>query len=415
MPKILIIYPHWMPSNLVGAQRGRLLANSLPELGWETHVLAVHPNYYEEPSVPELTQLVKPQVKVHFVDAKPITKKNRLIGDLALRAFSNLKHKAIDIIRQERIDFFWLPIPSYYNALLGNPIYKATKIPFGIDYIDPWVDGFPGQEKTFSKAWVANKIAKILEPIALKNASLISGVAYEYYAPVLKRNFTKKSIEHCAMQYGFDPFDYTIDIGRGNELWPPNKEAFIYAGAFLPKAHLFIKALFQSVSQLKKENKIPENLHLYFIGTGQYRERSIEQYAIDFGIKDMVTEKRDRISYLQVINLLKKAKGILVIGSTEKHYTASKVFQSLLSGTPIFSIFHQQSDATAILNQIGANNYLVEYNPADDSEKLMLNVKYKFEDIISSQKEWNPNLSLLDQYSAKASAQKLIQSIEKVI
>lgn len=404
-----------MPSNLVGAQRGRLLANSLPELGWETHLLAVHPDYYEEPSVPELTQLVKPQVKVHFVEAKPITKKNRLIGDLALRAFSNLKHKAIEIIRKERIDFFWLPIPSYYNALLGNPIYKATKVPFGIDYIDPWVDGFPGQEKTFSKAWFANKIAKILEPIALKNASLISGVAYEYYAPVLKRNFTKKSIEHCAMQYGFDPFDYTIGIGRSNELWPPNKEAFIYAGAFLPKAHLFIKALFQSISQLKKENKIPENLHLYFIGTGQYRERSIEQYAIDFGIQDMVTEKRDRISYLQVINLLKKAKGILVIGSTEKHYTASKVFQSLLSGTPVFSIFHQQSDAAAILNKMGANSYLVEYNPADNPETLKQNVKDKFEGIISSKKIWNPELSLLDQYSAKASAQTLIKSIEKVI
>jgi len=415
MKKILIIYPHWMPSNLVGAQRARLLANSLPELGWETHVLAVDPLFYEEPLIPELTKLVKPKVIVHLVNAKPITSKKRLSGDLALRAFNPLKNKAIELIRSEKIDFVWLPIPSYYNALLGRPIHKATGVPFGIDYIDPWVNGFPGQEKILSKAWIANQLAKILEPWALKKAALISGVAYEYYAPVIKRNFPNGNIEHCAMQYGFDPFDYTVKIEPKEKLWNNNTKAVIYAGAFLPKSHVFIQHLFKAISQLYNEHKLPADLKLYFVGTGAYKEKSILDYAKEFHIEHLVHEQRERISYLEVIHLLKKAYGILVIGSTEKHYTASKVFQSLLSNTPVYSIFHKESDAAKILDECNAASYLSCYSAQQESATLYAEIKDKFEAFANKQIDWLPNLSALEPYSAKASAQTLITSIEKVI
>ncbi len=404
-----------MPSNLVGAQRSRLLANSLPELGWETHILAVHPDFYEEPSVPELTKLVKPSVNVHFVDAKPITSKKRMVGDLALRAYKQLKNKAIEIIKEEKIDFFWLPIPSYYNALLGRPIHKATSVPFGIDYIDPWVDGFPGQEKVLSKAWLANHLAKVLEPWAVKKASLITGVAHEYYAPVLKRNFPNGNMEHCAMQYGFDPFDYTVEIKPQEELWDQNTKALIYAGAFLPKSHLFIQLLFKGIAELKEENRLPDNLHLYFVGTGKYKDKSILDYANEFEISELVTEKRERISYLEILNLLKRAFGVMVIGSTEKHYTASKVFQGLLSKTPVFSIFHKESDAARILKEINADTYLSSYYPEISQSDLFLTIKENFHNLASQNIEWKPNLEALRPYSAKASAEKLINSINNVI
>ncbi|MBK3517672.1 glycosyltransferase family protein [Carboxylicivirga marina] len=415
MKKILIIYPHWMPSNLVGAQRSRLLANSLPELGWETHILSVHPDFYEEPSVPELTKLVKTSVKVHFVDAQPINSKKRIVGDLALRAYTQLKKKAIEIIKEEKIDFFWLPIPSYYNALLGRPIHKATGVPFGIDYIDPWVNGFPGQNKLFSKAWIANQLAKVMEPWAVKKASLITGVAYEYYAPVLKRNFPKGNIEDCAMQYGFDPFDYSVEIEPKEKLWDKNSKALIYAGAFLPKSHLFIQLLFKGIAELKKENNLPDNLHLYFVGTGPYKDKCILDYAKEFGISELVTEKRERISYLEILNLLKRAFGVMVIGSTEKHYTASKVFQSLLSKTPVFTIFHNESDAAKILKQIKANKYLTTYAPETSENDLYRSIKENFRNFTADDKEWKPDLEALSPYSAKASAETLINGINKVI
>ena len=48
MKKILIIYPHFPPSNLAGVHRPRLFANHLKSFGWEPVILTVHEKYYEE-------------------------------------------------------------------------------------------------------------------------------------------------------------------------------------------------------------------------------------------------------------------------------------------------------------------------------------------------------------------------------
>ena len=45
---ILIIYPHFPPSNLAGVHRPRLFAQHLPFFGWTPVVLTVHENYFEE-------------------------------------------------------------------------------------------------------------------------------------------------------------------------------------------------------------------------------------------------------------------------------------------------------------------------------------------------------------------------------
>ncbi len=43
---------------------------------------------------------------------------------------------------------------------------------------------WPGVEKTFSKAWMSWNLSNWLEPWAVKNAALITGVAPLYYEPV---------------------------------------------------------------------------------------------------------------------------------------------------------------------------------------------------------------------------------------
>lgn len=405
-----------MPSNLVGAQRARLLCNYFEDFGWKPIVLAANPEFYEEPIIPELLKLVKPGIDVRFVNVHSKKGVFKYIGDLALRGYQNFISEAIKIIKAEKVDFVWLPIPSYYNALLGRPIHKATGVPYGIDYIDPWVNGFPGQEKIFSKAWLANQMAKILEPYSVKNASLISGVTYNYYAPVLERNFKNKPIMHCAMQYGFDLNDYSVASDPFQSPWDIQIiKPLIYAGAFLPKSHLFIKLLFQTVAELRRKGELDPNISLFFLGTGFYQGIGIMDYAKEAGIEDIVTEKKERLSYLQILFLLKEAFGIMVIGSTEKHYSASKVFQSLLSLKPVFSIFHRESEAASILENVNASQFLALYEE-DIAEKEMYHRIYeKFERFLVYQESWKPALEKLSPYSSKESARILINEVEKVV
>lgn len=436
MKTILIIYPHWHPANLAGVHRPRLIGNYLKELGWTPRILTVNKKYYEETPDPDFEKTFSPDFVVTRVKALPVTQP-RLIGDIGLRAFFQLYREARQIIRNESIDFIWLPIPSFYNALLGRLLYEKTKVPYGIDYIDPWVRDLTNQKNL--RARISQFFAKLLEPIAIKKASLISGVSYPYYEPVIKRNFptiysqlanqplnssihqfinpyTRLPFTHVAMPYGFDPSDHTLKIGGIQYPWEENKERkiWLYAGAFLPNSHVILKAFFESIKNLRKTNQWDETIDLWFIGTGNYPAKSIESYAHDYDLTDMVTEHRQRYPFLHVLNYLAAANTVMIIGSTEKHYTASKTFQALLSQRPVIAAFHQESSAIQVMRDCEADTFTVGYNPDMTHAQLVKT----FEEIILKQlasESWTPNLNALEQYSSKEGAKKLVEAIESVL
>src|SRR6185503_10716193 len=109
--KILIIAPHFPPSNLAAVHRSRLFAQHLPSFGWQPVILAVDEKYYEEKLDHHLTRLLPEGLRIEKVSAFPITHP-RLIGDLGLRAFWQLYKRAKRLIREEKIDFLYIPIPS---------------------------------------------------------------------------------------------------------------------------------------------------------------------------------------------------------------------------------------------------------------------------------------------------------------
>src|SRR5690606_20543779 len=308
-----------------------------------------------------------PDFEVTRVSALPITRP-RLVGDIGLRAFWQLYKGALKIIRAERVDFIWLPIPSFYNALLGRMIYEKMEISYGIDYIDPWVRDMNNQRNI--RAILSQYLAKVLEPIALKKVSLISGVDNAYYQPALKRNFpnffdekgnlktesvnpfTHRKMAHIGMPYGYDRNDYKIEFDHAIPPWGKvnNYKIWLYAGAFLPNSHLFLQTFFRTIAILRQEGGWDENIRLWFIGTGLYPSKRITEYAVDFGLQDIVEERRERFSFLHILNWLSKVDTIMIFGSTEPHYTASKTFQALLSERPLISIFHYKSSVLNILD-----------------------------------------------------------------
>jgi hypothetical protein len=414
MKNILIIYPHWPPSNLAGVHRARLISNFLPEFDRHAIILTVKHEFYEEKPDFDIIKTVNPKTEVIYTDAKPV-KKPRIIGDIGLRAFSYLKKEALKIIQKQNIDFIWIPIPSFYVAILGRILYEKTKIPYGIDYIDPWVRNISNR-KNF-RAIFSNLIARMLEPYAVKKASLISGVSKAYYQPVIDRNFKSVKPVDVAMPYGFDPNDHKIILNNISFPWDkyPNCKPLVYAGAFLPLSGYFTKILFNRIKNLKNTGKLDKNIKLFFIGTGNYTHKSITEYAKEAKIDDIVIEIRQRYPFLHILNFLSHAYGIIVIGSTEKHYTASKIFQSILSKRPIFSIFHNESSAVQILTECKAGQYTVKYHPKTNEKVFADTIEQSFYNFTLQKNNWQPNFQALNKYSAKESARKLVKAIEKVL
>jgi hypothetical protein len=75
----------------------------------------------------------------------------------------------------------------------------------------------------------------------------------------------------------------------------------------------------------------------------------------------VVHEHTERIPYLDVLNHLKHAHAVLVMGSDEPHYTPSKVFQAVLSRRPVLGLLHDESGGAEILRQANAGP-LVTFN-----------------------------------------------------
>jgi hypothetical protein len=341
-------------------------------------------------------------------------RKPRIVGDIGLRAFIQLRKRALDLIKEKKIDFIWIPIPSFYTAILGRLLFDKTSIPYGIDYIDPWVRDISNRKNL--RSVLSLFIARILEPYAIKKAALLTGVAEAYYKPVLERNFKNNRPVHVAMPYGFDPGDHQIKIENLKYPWDeyPDCIPYLYAGAFLPNSGLFIDLLFKSIARLKAENKFNKQIKLFFLGTGNYQHKSITAYASEYAINEHIVEIRDRFPFLEVLNLLSAAKGVLLIGSTEKHYTASKTFQSILSGRPVFGILHGESTAVDVFKECRANTYLVEYAENSKIEVFSNEIENTFSNFLSQNKEYHPDYLILDKYSAKQSARFLVQAIESL-
>src|SRR5258705_213570 len=70
----------------------------------------------------------------------------------------------------------------------------------------------------------------------------------------------------------------------------------------------------------------------------------------------LIHEIPRRLPFLEALSWLARSQGVLLIGSDEPHYTASKIYPGLMSGRPFLSLFHRESSAHAILTATGGGS-----------------------------------------------------------
>jgi hypothetical protein len=355
----LIVAPHFPPSNLAAVHRSRIWARHLPEFGWRPVIVTTHPRHYEEALDPDLERLVPPGLEILRTAALP-TRPLRLVGDIGIRAFPFHLKAILDYTKRNRVDFLHITIPSNYAALLGRFVKALRGIPYGIDYIDPWVHWWPEAERRFSKAWFSHHLSTVLEPWAVKHATLITGITPGYFEGVLERNPQLRSqAVTAAMPYGSDEADF--DAADGLPLEHPLWEAdgrfhAVYAGALLPKAVEPLRAFFAGLGHLRaSQPRLASRVRLHFIGTGKRPDdpnsHQILPLASESGVQDLVDEHPHRLPYLSVLAHLRRADGILIFGSTEAHYSPSKTFQAIQARRPIFAMLHHASSAVDFLRR----------------------------------------------------------------
>lgn len=423
MKRVLLVAPHFPPSNLASVHRARLFAQHLPEFGWEPIVLAVHYDDYTEELDWDLAALIPDSVRVEWVraDFRPVdVGSQRLVGDVVLRSYRPLVRRAVELVDSEGIDFVYVLIPSFYGALVGRAVHERRGTPYGIDYIDPWVE--PNAYPLGSKMWMAQRLARVLEPVAVRDASLITGVAEGYYEAVLERNSRLRSAVTAAMPYGGEAEDHRGVQEMGIEPWLFERDGrfrLLYAGALLPQAVEPLHRVFRAIAA---QREAFEDVELFFVGTGSspddaegYLVRSIAEEHGLWGT--VVREHPARIPYLAALAHLEASEGVFILGSTEPHYTPSKVYQGVLSEKPILAVLHEASTACEVVRRTGAGRVL-----SFDGEAGLDTIRDEFADAFLDFRQFadafrpeDVDREAFDEFSARSVTETLARALDEAL
>lgn len=422
MKKLTLVAAHFPPSNLAAVHRARLWARHLPEFGWEPVVVTTHWRHYEETLDWDLHALLPQDLRVIRTRALPVLP-GRPVGDIGLRAFPFHLRALRELARNGAIDFLHITVPSYYSALLGPRLWASHRVPYGVDYIDPWVHEWPGAQRRFSRAWAAQKLSGALEPMAVQQARLITGISPGYFEGVLDRNpHLRVQAVSAAMPYGASEqdFDGVRVHPRKPQLFDPQDGCFhfFYAGALLPKAYAVLERLFEALVCLRDSDaKRFAKLRLHFAGTGSSPNdpagHTVLPVARRYGLEQTVNEHPRRIAYTDVLNHLMQASGVLVLGSTEPHYSPSKIFQAVHSRRPVLALLHETSTAVTALRDSGADQAVTFTETELPSAQSLAKVLTDF--VASADRPRTINATAFEAYSARNSARRLAAALDEAL
>jgi hypothetical protein len=367
MARVLMLSPHFPPDTSAGAHRARLLAPHLRRYGWEPTVVTVDPRDYEGRLDPGLAALVPEDLRVVRCRAWPAAL-TRLagVGDLGLRAFAGLSRTCARLLESERFDALFITIYPTYPALLGPSLKRRFGVPFVIDYQDPWVGawgltvggGRGGRLDWRSRA--SRLLASRLEPRAVRAADAITAVSEETYRELWRRYPGLERTPCAAIPIGGEPADFErIRRSPRENPWfdPKDGQTHVcYVGTLLPLGEETLRAVLAAVALVRaRRPELYARLRLHFFGTGNQTVPGAVPRALplasELGVADRVTEQPTRIDYLDALTVLTQAHAILLMGSSERHYTASKLYPALLAERPLLAVYHEASSVVEILRR----------------------------------------------------------------
>jgi glycosyltransferase involved in cell wall biosynthesis len=371
LPTVLIVSPYFPPSTLAGVHRARHLAKHLPARGWRPIVLRVDERFYAEPGDPALADLVPADLKQVRAGAIPAPLARLAgVGDIGLRAWPHLARALDRVIATECPDVVLITGSPFYSLLLA-PRARRRGVPVVLDFQDPWVSAHGATVKPGSKPWLTHRLAVALEPMAVRAAAFITSVSDIQNDEMSARYPWLDRRRMAAIPIGGDPEDFAAlrQHPTASPLLDPARINFSYVGTFLPRATPLVERLFAGLAALRRDAPdLAGRLRLNFVGVsnqpsgGDYRILPLARAA---GVEDLVREIPARVPYLEALGLLANSNALLLIGSDEPHYTASKIYPALMSGRPWLSLFHRASSAHAILEAAGGGQAIAFASEAE--------------------------------------------------
>ena len=370
MRRVLFVSPHFPPVNAPDMQRARLALPHLRALGWEPVVLAVAPDLVEGAVMEPLLEETYPAdirvVRVRGV--RPGVTRRLGFGSLWWRCGAALRRAGDALLAAEKFDLVFFTTTQFEAFTLGPRWLARHGVRYVLDYQDPWVNDYyrrngvrpPGGRL---KYWLSQYTARRNEPPALAGASAVVAVSSAYGPDLLARHpgLDPARIHH--LPFGSEPSD--LETARRHPP-PPAPVPFgdgrvhmVYAGRCGPDMSAALTLLFRAFRRFRDERPAEASrVRFHFIGT-DYAPPPLGRYwampiAEQEGVGDAVAEHCYRVPYFEALHYLARADALIVVGSNDPTYSASKIFPYLFARRPLLTIVHDSSLMLELAREHGA-------------------------------------------------------------
>lgn len=420
MKKILIIAPHFPPSALPPSQRVRLLIRNCKKFGFYPHVYTVSPHYREETEDNWMVELLGNDYTVTELKCLDQRKTRKYkIGDLGLRMLPFMFRKIIKDCKLHKADFVLYPVPPWY-ILIAAPIIKwFTKVPYGIDFIDPWVHEDVASNKNL-KYKLSQFIARSLEKWVCKNASVVFSVSEGINQNLKKRHHILENKPMFAVPYGADENDFS-SLAKQIIVSPNEKFTVRYIGAIWNDCYSVLDGLIPAFSKWHKQ--VNFSLEMYgttYAGEGLakpqmhkwFEENKMNEYAKEFPL---------RVSYKRAVELTLTADMLFLVGGMQPYYAASKLMGLIVSKKPFLAFVHKDSFPATFLKEVNYP-YVVTYSseekdlPIDKQSSLINTFNQLYQNVVSNQfQPISINHPLVQENTAEGMTKLFLENISKHI
>ena len=417
LKRVLIISPNFPPVNAADMHRVRQSLPYFSELGWEPVVLTVDEKYVEAYSTdPLLLYTIPEDIEVHKVRAWDVNLTRKYgLGSLGIRSYWSLKQKGSELLKQRKFDLVYFSTTAFHVMALGPYWKRKFGIPFVLDIQDPWRNDFyldkPGSERP-PKFFIAYNIDKYLEARTVPRADGIISVSQGYCDVFLQRYPSLRKEQFRVIPFGAAGLDFEVIQRMGNTptfvQLSPEKKNIVYIGRGGHDMRFALEIIFGALHKgLRTEPELFSRVQFWFIGTsyapiGQ-GQQTILPIAKKYGVETQVTEIPDRIPYFETLSLLKRADLLLVPGSTDASYTASKIYPYILAERPLLAVFHRQSSVVKVLSDVAVGKTIVFENNGEDISVYIDECLSAFRSLLQTAKQDTAfNRSAFEPYTAKA-------------
>jgi hypothetical protein len=353
----MIISPYFPPDNTADMHRVRQSLNYYEKMGWKPIVLCVEPSDTEAYKDYTLLETIDQTIEIFRVSvASPRITRKIGLGSIALRSLLPIYRKGSEIIKNIKPELIFFSTTQFPIMVLGRLWKMQFKIPYVLDFQDPWhTDHYLKLPKHLRppKYWFSYRLNKTLEPGAIKNASGIISVTQAYINTFHNRYPSSRNIPYRVIPFGASEQDIQLKFEKYLPLFYnsgilKDKKKIVYTGVVNKEMIPVIEIILKAFSTILIRN--PEKLQDYsiaFIGTnygsGKNKHSKLHALIEKYSLSSFVYEYQERLGYLATLQVQKKASILLLCGTIDKDYIASKLAPYMLSGNPILAVYHKES------------------------------------------------------------------------